>query len=260
MKILDEPKLLTVQGTFFPCILLISGWWERQNSMKEPKLTWQNGLQEWLYRGFEEWAPSWDISLSVKGERDSYLFAQIGSIDEANSLPIIIPNEKAKIVRENLLSEELVFEAEITGLLCHRRYLPKPHLTRIGQWGKLFDYCILLNEEDKRYTISRRLDKKTMYSGYLWQCWGPKEWLKGMKTPRLDQVYFIWEHTDFAKPDALEYNLDSLQHKALYLQSKIGDLVLLQKSSSLVPGDPLCLTELFYYFVLGYSYKNSNEK
>lgn len=51
-----------------------------------------------------------------------------------------------------------------------------------------------LNEDDEQHTISRRLDKTATFSAYLWQCWGPKQWLKDKKMPRLDEV-----HTDFTK-------------------------------------------------------------
>jgi len=84
----------------------------------------------------------------------------------------------------------------------------------------------------------------------LWQCWGPKEWFVGMKTPRLNEVYFLWEHTDLTKPEALEYNLDSLNHKAEYLLKRNPDLILLQKSSSVVPGKPACPSGLFYHYML----------
>ncbi len=250
-KVSKKPGFLAVEGTFFPCLLLYSGWWERQGKVKVPELVWQDNLQEWLFHGFEQWGPSWDISLSAKEAISPYIFAQLGAGDEVNSIPVIIPGEKAKAVRQNILGGQMVFEAEVKGLLYHRSHLPKPLFTSLGQWGKAFDYCILLNEDDEQHTISRRLDKTATFSAYLWQCWGPKQWLKDKKMPRLDEVYFVWEHTDFTKQDAIAYNLDSLQRKADYIQSKHGDLALLQKSTSIVPGEPLCPTELFYNFLLG---------
>jgi len=57
-----KPWRVTVEGTFFRAALLSSGWWERNHEAKIPNFRWQNGLQEWLYRGFEEWAPSWDFN------------------------------------------------------------------------------------------------------------------------------------------------------------------------------------------------------
>ena len=69
------------------------------------------------------------------------------------------------------------------------------------------------------------------------------------KPPRLDEVYLIWEHTDFTKPDAVAYNLDGLQHKADYLRRRHGNLILLQKSMPLVPGEPHCPTDQFYKLV-----------
>ncbi len=142
MKILKEPMCITVQGTFFPCLLLSSGWWERSAKAKRPKLPWRDPLQEWLFFGFEEWGPSWDISLSAVRTKKLNIFAQLGAGDEVNSLPIIIPGEKAKTIRRNLLDERMVFEANVTGLLCHRRHLSKTELASFGQWSKAFDYTV----------------------------------------------------------------------------------------------------------------------
>jgi hypothetical protein len=250
-KPLDKPLLITVEGSYFPATLLSSGWWEREHEAKIPDFRWQDGLQEWLYRGFEEWAPSWDFNLAE--EKSLLHFGQIGAGDEAESLPVIIQGEKSTIVRENLaVGKKNVFQATVTGLLNHRSALPADVLTSVNRYGKAFEYCILVSEVDKKHGISLGLDKRTSpYSGYLWQCWGPKEWLVGMKTPSLNEVYFLWEHTDFTKPDAVEYNLDSLNHKSEFLLKKHPNLALLQKSSSIVPGDPACPAKLFYEYILG---------
>ena len=250
IKVLDKPTSVTVEGTFFPGLLLSSGWWERRGKETTIELPWKDNLQSWLFHGFEQWGPSWDISLSADSP-GALLLAQIGSGDEVNSLPVIIPGEKARLVRQNLLEGQAVFEARVTGRLYHRSHLPGAVADNLDKWGKAFDYCILLDEEEKQHTVARQLDKTQTYSGYLWQCWGPGEWMQSGVMPRLDEVFFIWEHTDFTKPDAIAYNLDSLQHKADYLRTKYRDLVLLQKSASLVPGNPLCPTELFYSFIVG---------
>ena len=38
--------------------------------------------------------------------------------------------------------------------------------------------------------------------------------------PRMDEVYFVWEHTNFARSDAVDYNLDSLRHKTEFLNER----------------------------------------
>lgn len=73
----------------------------------------------------------------------------------------------------------------------------------------------------------------------------------GETPPELKNTFFVWEHTDFTKPDAVAYNLDSLARKTGYIESKFGKLALLQKSSHLVSGEPYYSVESFYGFVLG---------
>jgi len=75
----------------------------------------------------------------------------------------------------------------------------------------------------------------------------PKAWYVEGNVPSINEVFFIWEHTDFSKPDAVAYNTDSLEKKAAYFKERYGELVLLQKSSDLVPGEePLFCTSEFY--------------
>ena len=69
IKLLNKPPLrkatqITVTGTLFPCALLSAGWWERL-SMRDPdeeKYPWKDHVQEWLFNGFDLWAPSWDFT------------------------------------------------------------------------------------------------------------------------------------------------------------------------------------------------------
>jgi hypothetical protein len=54
-------------------------------------------------------------------------------------------------------------------------------------------------------------------------------------------VYIVWEHTNFAAKQALEYNLASLKDKEAFIEKthrEDGGLILLQKSHQLiVPGE-----------------------
>lgn len=60
-KLLHKPIQLPkrvkikVHGTLFPCALLSSGWWEKQKSAKVQHMKWRDGLQEWLFTGFDQW-------------------------------------------------------------------------------------------------------------------------------------------------------------------------------------------------------------
>lgn len=250
IKILKDPEIITVRGTFFPGLLLTSGWWERDQETKAPKHVWKNSLQEWLFRGFEQWGPSWDFSPLPMNEENAGLFGQLGTGDEVNSIPVIVFGEKAKNIRLNLLGDCHVFEAKVTGLLCHRTHLEEMHLPVPEQWGRAFDYCLVLYADEKRHSLLRCSEKTESYSGYLWECWGPKD-LSGKKNSwSLDDVYFIWEHTELSRPDTIEYSLDGLEKKAFYIKQINPDLVILQKSSPIIKEKTLWPTKLFYEFIL----------
>jgi hypothetical protein len=83
------------------------------------------------------------------------------------------------------------------------------------------------------------------YSGYIWQCWAPKEWVpSNANDTQLPGAYFLWEHANLAQPDVIKYGVDSLQRKVDYLTKRVraqlglsGELVLLQH---LMPETRLC--------------------
>ncbi len=77
-----------------------------------------------------------------------------------------------------------------------------------------------------------------LYSGYLWKCVAPKEWLVKAKRIDLSHLFFLWVHTNFADADTVRHNVDLLAYNESKVRTEYGELVLLQKSSSLVPGDP----------------------
>ena len=141
-------------------------------------------------------------------------------------------------------------EANVTGLLGHRhQFCTEGHGLEL--FGGLLDFCVWLNEDDRHHLISPLDEETGIYSGYLWKCVIPAAWLTSSHDLHLNQVYFIWEHTNFAKRDAVAYNLDSLAHKEEYLRARHGDLVLIQKSSPLVPGEPEWSHEQIYNLLAG---------
>jgi hypothetical protein len=108
-----------------------------------------------------------------------------------------------------------------------------------GIMGEPQDYYICVEDNNPKHGISRFGEGKTeYYSGYLWKCLAPKEWLK--EPVSLDQVYFLWEHTNFVEEDARKYNIDGLLHKEGLIAKRHpgSELVLLQKSHAIVPGEP----------------------
>ncbi|MBK8908140.1 MAG: toll/interleukin-1 receptor domain-containing protein [Rhodospirillales bacterium] len=251
---LTEPKLLTVEGTLFPCALLNSGWWERQTQNVAPFTGWRNRLQEWLFNGFDLWAPSWDFTWTLEdGLPDGIgprFIAQIGSGDEADSLPVIIPENKADRLREWFDEGWGGAEVEVTGLLGHRTHFC-PKCVDLIAFGGMLDYCLWLDGDDPRHKIKRCRSRTTLYSGYLWKCVVPRAWVQQNGRVMLEDAYFVWEHTNFAADEAVKYGLDALEHKEDYMRAIHGDLVLVQKSSRLVPGRPLFTARQAYDLVTG---------
>lgn len=269
VEVLPEPKCVDIKGTLCPAQLLYTGWWERKEKESNVNIKWRDGLQEWLFKGFELWGPSWDVTRPTKDNPNPSLIAQLGDGDEVESLPVIIPPSLAAQVRNEFLVGEggerkWVYEAKVKGLLCHRSHLSRPDLfadqktTKTdlislrewdAQWGEAFDYCILINETDENHsTKPHQRPRIDLYSGYIWKCIMPKAWYQEGKIPAINDVFFIWEHTDFSKPDAVAYNMDSLDNKEQYFKERFGEQLLLQKSSDLVRGDePLFSTSDFYH-------------
>lgn len=254
---LKKPFKITVDGVLFPCALLSSGWWERRKESKTRQLPWRDGLQEWLFHGFDLWGPSWDFTWdfdTADGGPRPYSIAQIGDGDEANSLPVLLPAAKAKKLKEVLGGRWGGLHAKITGVLGHRKQFAQyVDPGALALFGGLLDYCLWLDDDDKSHTVTVARDKRPeVYSGYIWKCVAPKEFLLA-DTPVLSDVYFLWEHANWTSRDAISYSLEALENKQEQIRRRYGDLVLVQKSSSLVAGTPLLSKDAVYGMLLGKS-------
>jgi hypothetical protein len=240
---LREPMEMTVEGTLYPSALLTSGWWNKQSAACLRRIKWRDGIQEWLFRGFEEWAPSWDFTWNWKereaGAQTLYVVAQLADGDEANSIPVLLPISCAKWISERF-DEWGGVQARVTGLLGHRTHFNSGlDETALEFFGGLLNYCLWLDAGNKRHCVQPLAFEPQLYSGYLWKCVAPRSLLlKG--TPKVNDVYFVWEHANLADADATAYALELLEHKVEYVQRRWpGDpLVLIQKSAELVPGVP----------------------
>ncbi|MGD0024443.1 MAG: toll/interleukin-1 receptor domain-containing protein [Xanthobacteraceae bacterium] len=250
---LRDPTFLTVSGHFFPSALLSFGWWERVNKNLESDIKWKDPvLQRWLFTGFEQWAPSWDLN-DWSDEKPFKLIGQIGEHDEADSIPVLIKSEsKARDVRGQL-GNRIVVNANVRGLLCHETHLKT--LDKFDENDAEFletikemtsaQYYLVLFDGDKSHKVEVLGEPVDFYSGYIWQCWAPKEWVPSDPyDTRLPGAYFLWEHTNLAQPDVIKYGVDSLQRKVHYLNKRLqeqlglsGELVLLQH---LMPEGRLC--------------------
>lgn len=246
IKTIPDPVCVTVRGTLFPCALLTAGWWDRQEPSKVIMPKWHDNIQKWLFSGFDLWGPSWDFTWDTEhNKHNPYVIAQLGYGDEADSIPVLIPREKVGKLNEFFQENWGGGEVEVTGLLGHRSQFVKAH-DDVQLVGGLLDYCLWIDRDNKDHTIVALNYQTDLYSGYLWKCVTPKAWYTPNMSLSLNQVYFIWEHTNFRDQDAIKYNLDSLQHKEEYISRLYGDLLLLQKSSQLVPGEPVWSTSEFY--------------
>lgn len=246
---LKQPTTITVTGDLFPCALLKSGWWEEGHSKATnlEQVQWRDKVQEWLFHGFNLWGPSWDFTWNFdhwdKSSKHPYFIAQLGYGDEANSLRVIIPKSLAKQLRDDLYKWR-GSKAKVRGLLGHRTHFDKyldPSLRIRKSSNESLDYCLWISEDNKDHWIQLTKDEVGIYSGYLWKCMIPPS--LDAKTLRLKDVYFVWDHTNLANADAVAYSREALERKEKYIKEHVlkldyEDLVLVQKSSPLVPGEP----------------------
>lgn len=243
---LPNPIAVTVRGTLFPCALLTAGWWDRQQNTRSREPVWRNNIQKWLFHGFDLWGPSWDFTwVDLHDSETRYVIAQLGSGDEADSIPVLIPREIAVRLEAYFGENWGGGEVEVTGLLGHRRHFSTVHRD-VDLIGGLLDYCIWIDHNNTDHLIEEINEQTEVYSGYVWKCVATESSFNSGKPLKLNDVYFVWEHTNFRDSDAIKYNLDSLLHKEQYIAKSLGPLVLLQKASNLVPGTEAWNTREFY--------------
>ncbi len=237
-----QPVPLSVSGTLFPCALIRPGWWEKPGGPKISNIKFPDPLQDWLYHGFDLWGPSWDYSWMLDTDDNKiridrpYFIAQLGGGDEADSLPVFIPFSIARKLRQEFQEGWGGFEATVTGVLGHRS-----HFGELGRQyehvGGLLDFCLVLREDETTHKVTRSPEDTRLYSGYLWKCLAPRKWVGDIHKVKLNQVFFLFEHVNFAESEAVKFGLDSLDFKENRIRGKHGDLITVQKVSSLVPGD-----------------------
>ena len=209
-KKLRDPMFVTVSGHFFPSALLSFGWWERVNKNLERDIQWKDPvLQQWLFTGFEQWAPSWDLN-DWSDEKPFKLIGQIGENDEADSIPVLIKSERKATEVRAQLENRIVVNANVRGLLCHETQLKtmdkfdekdSEFLEKIKEMTEAQYYIVLL-EDNKLHKVEVLSEPVDFYSGYIWQCWAPKEWVPSNPgDTRLPGAYFVWEHANLAQSE-----------------------------------------------------------
>ena len=190
---LPHPTPVRIRGTLYPCALLVSGWWTRQQEGKIEVPQWDNEIQAWLFHGFHEWGPSWDFTWNFENTEEtkvkSHLIAQLGDGDEANSIPVIIPYEKAKRLHEIFIEKGDGlgikvggFEVEIEGLLTHRIHFKDDEFKGFDlQQEDILNYCIWLKEGEASHVIKPLKRNTDIYSGYLWKLIAPQKLVEEKK-------------------------------------------------------------------------------
>ena len=195
---LPHPTPVSIRGMLYPCGLLVSGWWTRQHQGKIEIPKWNNEIQAWLFHGFHEWGPSWDFTWNFENDEDikakPYLIAQLGDGDEANSIPVVIPQEKAKRLYEIFLEEGSKLgmkmagaEVEIKALLTHRMHFTDQELEKFDlQQADILNFCIWLKEGEAKHKIILKQRSSDIYSGYLWKLIAPQKATEVEKTISLN--------------------------------------------------------------------------
>lgn len=188
--------------------------------------------------------------------------------DEAESIPVYIPACKAVNLSNEFHTHPGGLRVEVTGILAHRRHFCPKSTTDAGlrncqecpqqpeclvdtRFGGTLDFCLRIDPEIRTHKI-KVVGPAQFYSGYLWKCLVPKNWVPEPSSATLKDSFFIWEHTNFADSDTREFNLDSLHRKQEFLERRLGPMHLIQKSSALVPGEPAVPSSQFYRQLLGY--------
>ena len=250
---LEHPMRIKVAGTLFPSALLTSGWWDNETQKAGRNINWNSRLQAWLFHGFDVWGPSWDFTFDLQnwsqGKERPYFIAQLGHGDEADSIPLLVPRRKAERIMEHIDARKdwPGFQAEVSGTLLHRTHIEDEEPgAELELFGGLLDFFIRLDDDNKNDWIAPQNESTGIYSGYLWKCVIPRSAIRPDRQLLVEDAFFLWEHTNFASAESVAYNIDSLYAKERYIEKMKGDLVLVQKSSVLVPGEPQWTSQEVY--------------
>lgn len=248
---LRDPFELSVSGTLFPSARLAAGWWQNGLTLSAAKPQWRDPLQEWLFDIFNHWGPSWDFSWQGQREigialENRYFLAQIGYGDEVDSLPVLLPNRIARHLWERFAANYGPIEVEIRGLLGHRRHFER-HVDQkaLKAFGGLMDYCLWLDADNEDHQVLIKTDQTEIFTGYIWKCMTPSTLLTE-RVPRLNDVWFLWEHVNLANEASLSAGLEYLSQKERMIEERFGSFSLVHKSSALVPGEPLLGVDAVY--------------
>jgi DNA-binding XRE family transcriptional regulator len=251
-----KPMEITIEGILYPQSLLSSGAYTLHGrgdlETKLVKAEYKSGdLRNWLTGGWTEWAPSWSATYGRPEEISNYVCVQLGYGDEACSITTLVDSKiAAKLCLDDMFlnaGEALKLQGmpniyggikvRVTGQLAHRRYFPDATQYIIGT---NMDFVLRVLDGKENHGIALIADTELdSYSSYIWKALVSKKYRSSIETIPADEVWYIWEHVELTTRDALEYGIDSLEHKHSYVERKFlgDDAIVIQKSSNLVSGN-----------------------
>ena len=223
-ELLAEPELKNVEGMFLMANLLTTGLWKRDQAIFGGLERLSDPIQRWLAVGFSEWAPSIDINPEIETllKADSsypYLVAQLGTRDEAFSLPLLISKEKKEVIATiaEMQKKHKAFLVNVVGKIYHKDHLPEDEKTLLGQYS--YNYCLKIEDDEDRHQLTPK-NGNDNYSGYLWVCLADTSDTE--TKPKFSDTYYVWEHADLSNPKTIDYAKSALQRKIEYINKHIN--------------------------------------
>ncbi len=138
--------------------------------------------------------------------------------------------------------------ASIRCLLGHRKHF-KALRRRDPDGAGWLNWCLWMDPDKPEHKLTRLSAREVatntplnsathsnIYSGYIWKCFTLQNWYnRGNFRP--EEIFFIWQHTNFASEQVLDYHKEILAYDERMMRRHImdstqeGNIVLLAKSS-----------------------------
>ena len=151
------------------------------------------------------------------------------------------------IQQQHLRFSHVAFKVRITGKLIKTNLLAdNPLVSDASISIDPSGYILVVDrdQDDQHEIVATRLEKQPMYSGYIWKCLADArvlcerhnlasidDWTPSKYPPRVDDLYFIWEHTNFTCPEAIGFSAQCLDFKESLVRDRYESLKQIWKSS-----------------------------
>ena len=194
---------MTVRGVFYPAVLMTPGLWERSDAGEGgPEIQWRTPLQNWLFSGFERWAPSWNLNTSLDDSTDRPSFAQVGHEDEAFSLLVVVmgPGSRRRFPRAAQRRRDGLQRRDRPPSCISRGHLRDAMPTRNANLGKKLRHDPLARrsvEGTTTYDQANRCRRSVTLGASLGVRGAEGVAARGGGAGNRGLVFFVWEHTRF---------------------------------------------------------------